>query len=109
MLKTKTETKTVTRKIQERFCDEPGCDRKAQGYACSICQADMCKDHIGHYDDEDDSDYETYRFTCRSCWELGAEYRKADLLRDEESEAQWLAYKAKCLKAREAMKAKAKI
>lgn len=102
MLKTKTKTETVLCRV----CDTPRCTAKVLEYQCRICYADMCKKHVGHENDGCCSYFD--KFTCEQCWNIGEKHREANRLRNEQEKAEWAEYVTKCLKAREASKAKAK-
>ena len=77
MIKTDEITKQVTFKEKTRYCDFCGTKMNMSGYSyttCQICSKDVCKKCVGHEEDIM-GDYGPDVW-CKTCWEIGEEYRK---------------------------------
>jgi len=94
------ETKTLKETTERhKYCDDCGTEIRI-GLACSkavceYCKKDLCNKCIGH---ESDS-WGDYRVVyCKTCWELGNEYRPIIEQKENEIEKLYDQWKSLCKK-----------
>lgn len=63
--------------INHRICDDCGLELAFYELStCCKCGKDLCTQCVEHIEDGDDDDNDNEYAYCKSCWNIGEEYRK---------------------------------
>lgn len=96
----KEEKKLVETTVKRRYCDD--CGKELYGLSCcraecEYCHKDLCEKCIGN-EEGTSGDYRIVY--CKTCWELGNEYRPLIEQHDNEIEKLYNEWRTKCKNSR---------
>lgn len=97
MIKKSKQTIQVDKIIITKFCDDCGKELTGQlscsKAVCLYCGKDLCEDCIGNEEDDGCSSRTVY---CKTCWNIGGEYRPAIQKIEDQIDRLYKEWQSKC-------------